>query len=57
LYIKGLKANDFYAVYSVLGTVVNQGIAVGEWEQQVALPGKGLYIVSTQRVKKKILVE
>ncbi|MCD7972114.1 MAG: chitobiase/beta-hexosaminidase C-terminal domain-containing protein [Candidatus Azobacteroides sp.] len=57
LYIRGLKEQEVYTIYSLLGNIVTQGIANNGQEQQITLPAQGIYIISTLRKKIKILVE
>ncbi|MCL1933992.1 MAG: chitobiase/beta-hexosaminidase C-terminal domain-containing protein [Candidatus Azobacteroides sp.] len=57
LVIRGLKPGESYTVYSVLGTVVTQGIVTDQVEQQIFLPYKGIFVVSTPIVKAKVPVE
>jgi len=57
LFIRGLKPGEQYTVYSALGSIVVQGEVTSDVEQQVTLPYKGIYVVSTPVVKAKVLVK
>jgi len=45
LYVSGLTIGKAWNVYNVLGTLIYQGIAA-DVEAEVALPGRGVYIVT-----------
>ncbi|MDR3327110.1 MAG: chitobiase/beta-hexosaminidase C-terminal domain-containing protein, partial [Prevotellaceae bacterium] len=57
LFIKGLEAKEQYTIYSVLGNVIAQGTAVNANVQEITLPYKGVFIVSTLNTKTKVLVK
>jgi len=56
LVIRGLEPGESYTVYSILGTVVTQGIVTDHVEQQIPLSGKGIFVISTPAVKAKVVV-
>jgi len=56
LFIRGLELGEQYKIYSVLGKIVAQGKVTDKVEQQIRLPNKGIFVVSTPDVKAKITV-
>ena len=57
LIVRGFELGEQYTVYSVLGNIVIQGKITNKVEQWIPLPNKGIFIISTSRVKAKILAE
>ena len=57
LFIRGLETGDLFTVHSVLGNIVVHGKITNEIEQRISLPNKGAYIVSTSKIKAKVLVK
>ncbi|GHT64340.1 hypothetical protein AGMMS50239_21860 [Bacteroidia bacterium] len=57
IFIRGLDPGEQYAVYSILGNAIIRGSIIDDVEQQVHLPSKGIFIISTSKIKAKVLVE
>lgn len=57
LYIKGLSEGDNYTIYSSLGYIITQGIALDASEEVIPIRNKGAYIVAVPKGRIKVLVK